>query len=562
MRWPAFTLFPPLYDARTAVRVAQWAFVVSLGFAALIIALIDASALMTMGSALSLVLVVAATATVMAPRADLTPATALFYVVPILDALAVVALRVDMPEQTAGALLALVVPAAWLGTSGRIVGIALTASLSTLAVVPDIVSMVSGTSAASAGNVSFAVMVPLGIITVSLFTFGLVDEADKATSAESSARQLRDAIVETVDVGILVLDASGEVILANRVIREHPIVSAMGNADTASLRGLQAFESDGETAYAPGDGPVLRAMQGTDSADELFWVREADGTPHGFVSSSKRLLDGQGSVVATIVVVNEVTQLLDAVQARDRLISTVSHELRTPLTVMKGFLELAREELDDQRGPVAQNLDVVDRHLEREHAIIEQFILAADSFTSQLNLEPVELDLALLAHDVVRESRKAATREADAIRIVGEHVPCRVDALLMSRAIDALLSNALDATIDSGRVTVAVSAPQPGRVTLAVEDSGIGIADIDNRRLFEPFFRTERAHLDAARGVGLGLHMVKRIVEAHGGTIEVSSAAGLGTTVTIDLPDGAPQTNDVANPGDLDDAKQSGDGGI
>ncbi len=550
MKRPTITLFPQPYDAYAATRAAQWCFMVVSGIAVAVVAVLEPTALLTVGAVMAAVLVTVATAIVLMSPVALTPAVPVFYVVPVLDALAIASLRAESPGATTGALLALVVPAVWLGTSGLARGIVLAGLVSVASIVPDLVAMTSGTLAVEAGPVSLVVLTPVAMIMTALFAFGLVDEADAATTAESETRQLRDAIIETVDIGILVLDAEGEIIIVNRGVREHPIMQEIDNVGTDSIRALRVMMADGVTMYPEGDGPIRNAMMSDDNADEVFWVHRADGTPHAFVARSTRLRDHGGNVVATVVAMNDVTRFIDAVQARDRLMSAVSHELRTPLTAMRGFLELARDEVPDHSSSLARHLAIVDRNLQREHAIVEQFILAAESVGGHLTLRREDVDLTAIARDVVSASTATEARPEVTVRVVGEPVMCRVDAALMAALVDALLSNAVVATRGSGLVTVTVSRPETTTLRLEVADRGVGISDREHQHLFEPFFRTGFADLESTPGVGLGLPLVKRIVDAHGGTVEIDSAWGRGTTVVVIIP--TEMTTDMT----------SGDGGI
>ncbi|UYN83230.1 MAG: PAS domain-containing protein [Microcella sp.] len=397
-------------------------------------------------------------------------------------------------------------------------------------------SLASGAVTADAGSLSLLAFFPVAMVLTALLAYALVDEAASASTAESTVRQLRDAIVETVDAGIVVLNSDSEVLLVNRTIREHPVVAGAGSVDTSTLRSIQAYEADGVTPYPPGDGPIARALANHYHVEELFWVHQADGTPHAFRASSSRLRNARGAVEATVVALSDVTELVDAVRVRDRLISTVSHELRTPLTAMKGFLELARDEITDDESLLAHYLAIVDRNLEREQAVIEHFILAANSFTSRLHVHEIDLDLTALATSIVSESALVALRGDVTVRVVGGPVQCRADLSLCTRVIGALLSNALSAVAANGQVTISTSALGSDRVRLEVADNGSGIAEVDTAQLFTRFFRTDRSDDEAVPGVGLGLPLVKQIVDAHGGTVSITSELGVGTTVTIEMP--------------------------
>lgn len=222
-------------------------------------------------------------------------------------------------------------------------------------------------------------MVPVVAAVASLFGFQLVDEAEFASHAERLTRRTRDAILDTVDVGMIVLDGSGSPIIVNRALREHPVVRAEGRNPYDAVRSIPSFEADGHTRHTPEREPLMRAMTGEGLTDELFWARANDGAAaYAFLANSRRLIDETGAWEATVMVFTDVTQYLDALRSRDRLIGSVSHELRTPLTVMHGFLELAKEAHAGGDGDLAEYLEVIERNLTRELAIVDQLILAAE----------------------------------------------------------------------------------------------------------------------------------------------------------------------------------------
>jgi signal transduction histidine kinase len=233
---------------------------------------------------------------------------------------------------------------------------------------------------------------------------------------------------------------------------------------------------------------------------------------------------------------NVELQLADV--AKDEFISTVSHELRTPLTSMHGFLELL---LDDRDDPLSQEqrryVTTVQRGSVRLGRLVNDLLLTAQLREGPLDIRTTEADLVQIACASVTDAQAQAAQSALELTIA---VPFDViliecDVVRLGQAIDNLISNAIKFTPEGGRIEVTV-VPDEKHVTLTVSDSGTGITPSDLQRLFEPFFRTESAQAKQIQGTGLGLPIVKAIVEAHDGTITITSEPNVGTASAISLP--------------------------
>lgn len=223
---------------------------------------------------------------------------------------------------------------------------------------------------------------------------------------------------------------------------------------------------------------------------------------------------------------------------KDAFVSNVSHELRTPLASILGYLELLRDEHSD--GLSEEQLDlltVVERNSGRLLALIEDLLLFSRVQDSDRPLasEAVELDeLVRNILDTVRPSAHERQLELLA-ELPPEPVVVTGDANELDRALLNLVSNAVKFTPSGGRVAVSASV-LGDRVRIAVSDTGLGIPEEEQARLFERFYRGSAARQGAVTGSGLGLAIARHIVHRHGGTIELRSKPGRGTTFTVELP--------------------------
>jgi len=215
----------------------------------------------------------------------------------------------------------------------------------------------------------------------------------------------------------------------------------------------------------------------------------------------------------------------------------VSHELRTPLTSIVGYLELLRDEDEDELATEQGQrfLEVIQRNATRLQRLVDDVLFAARAEAGRMALAKSELDL----QSVIAESVAAAAPKAEEggveLELDVERTPwIEGDPDRLGQALDNLISNALKFTPPGGHVEVSLR-NLGERARIDVRDTGLGMAEDDRAQAFDRFFRAS-ATRDYAPGVGLGLTIVKTIVEGHGGTIDVKSSEGVGTTFAIELP--------------------------
>ncbi len=231
---------------------------------------------------------------------------------------------------------------------------------------------------------------------------------------------------------------------------------------------------------------------------------------------------------------------LDAVAASEKeqqqFIADVSHELRTPLTVMRGSLEVALEEdrpAEEYREAIGNALLEV-RHLTR---LSQNLLFLARGQAGRITLSFANADLVKFLSDVTRDLLPAVTDKGIELSVDLPEVPARtfIDSDRMRQVVHNLVENAIRYTNPGGRIHVRLSAA-PGEVRIEVGDTGIGIPEEHLPFIFERFFRTDRARHAHPGGSGLGLSIVKWIVEAHKGSVQVTSRIGEGTTFSVTLP--------------------------
>jgi signal transduction histidine kinase len=252
----------------------------------------------------------------------------------------------------------------------------------------------------------------------------------------------------------------------------------------------------------------------------------------GLVSGLDAARASERSARRQLAIRNEQLEELD--RLKDEFVSLVSHDLRTPLTSISGYVELLRENeaLDDEsRGFLA----IVERNTGRLLQLVDDLLFVARVQAGSLVVEHKEVELGAVAEQCVETLRPRAAAAGDELVLERNGaVPARGEPRRLAQLLDNLVSNAVKFTPAGGRVEVRVQRG-PGTAVLEVCDTGIGMGADDRERLFERFFRASSAVDRQIQGTGLGLHIAKAIVDAHGGRIDVDERPGGGTIFRVEL---------------------------
>jgi two-component system sensor histidine kinase/response regulator len=358
------------------------------------------------------------------------------------------------------------------------------------------------------------------------------DLAQQNVDLERLANVLRAVLDSTID-GILLSDADGNMQLANRpLVRltremgmsyEGPIVDR--------LLSVEHRVKDKEAYRRTMEG--LRANPDDSTFDEF----EDSVTGRVYQGFTSPVLDDRGGFVGRLWTLRDVTAQRELDRLKDDFVATVSHELRTPLTSMMGFLEMIREgEAGELNEEQQRFLAIVYRSSERLQRLVGDLLFVArlDANGLQLQFGDARLD------DIVREAVEssgalARSREVSLVAEVEPMPPVSGDKERLSQLVGNLISNALKFTPAGGSV-VARAFVEDGHAVVEISDTGIGIPANEQSRLFQRFFRSSTATEQAIPGTGLGLVISRAIAEAHGGTIDVTSLPGEGTTFRVELP--------------------------
>jgi signal transduction histidine kinase len=324
-------------------------------------------------------------------------------------------------------------------------------------------------------------------------------------------RKVRDLTLSTMHEGVLLIDSDARVAFANDAINRHLPSSP------PTLDAILPFS-------------LRTAIEASRERREPSSVLVETGVPTRWLRGTiTPAADG-----ATLVVIRDVTQQRRLESVRRDFVANASHELKTPAATIQAAAETLRRAAEDDPAAVPRFAQQLEREAVRLSRIVAD-LLDLSRLESGSSLD----DLVSLGA-AAREERQRLEEAADAVGVTleieadGER-PLRGSQQDLALLVRNVVDNAIRYSHEGGQVRVEIDSDDR-EVTLRVKDTGIGIPSKDIPRVFERFYRVDRARSRETGGTGLGLAIVKHVVENHGGTIEVESELGRGTTFTMRFP--------------------------
>jgi two-component system phosphate regulon sensor histidine kinase PhoR len=248
------------------------------------------------------------------------------------------------------------------------------------------------------------------------------------------------------------------------------------------------------------------------------------------------LLDRSGRQQGIVLVFHDLTRLKQLENTRQEFVANVSHELRTPLSMIKGYVETLANGAKDDPKVAARFLQTIEKHADRLTYLIEDLLTISRLESGQIVMNVQTVELKGIAGEVVNDLR---TRAAERNVVLEDKVPAGLRVKADAERLQQVLFNLVDNAIKYGRSGggVWISArPAAALAEVSVRDNGPGIPPDSVDRVFERFYRVDKARSREQGGTGLGLSIVKHIVQSHGGEVWVESELGKGTTFFFTLP--------------------------
>ena len=353
---------------------------------------------------------------------------------------------------------------------------------------------------------------------------------DEARDTEVIAR----GILQTVNAGVAFFDADGCLDIAND-LAERAAETIGFRLDRPPYSGQRMYLPDRTTQIPPSEQPVPRGLAGETVERHFAWIGPARGQS-AVITSTNPVRRESGEKLGTVIVMYDVTELAEAVEIREEFLRTVVHELRTPLTATVGYLDLLEEDPALPAG-LAERVATVRRGMVRLTARIGELMAAGDD---GVDLNRSRVGIGRLIEECVEKLHPSVRGRVTRFGTHRDGLEIDADPVRLVQAIGELLTNALKFGADDMPVIVRVSSHEL-HVEIQVTDTGPGMTRAERARAFDSFYRAPSVRSQAIQGFGLGLHIVRNILRAHGGDVELRSSAGVGTTAVVTLPRVVPE---------------------
>jgi two-component system, OmpR family, phosphate regulon sensor histidine kinase PhoR len=322
---------------------------------------------------------------------------------------------------------------------------------------------------------------------------------------------------------LLVLDHEQRVQFCNRAFEQ---LFAAGNV--ARGRPLLEVVRDADAAE------IIAAALAEDNAPR---AREVSRSGKTFQLAAVPIMDKREQVSGAVVIFHDISHLKQTDQIRRDFVANVSHELRTPLSIFRGNLETLLEEENLSREEARHIFSTMKRHSDRLNRLVEDLLTLTRLEAKEMRLEFAPIDLSAFLHNVANDWAKRLAQKNLRLEVeLPENVPPLVaDEFRLEQVLHNLLDNAVNYSPEGGRITISAKAGGD-QITLSISDEGAGIPGADLPRIFERFYRADKARGREIGSTGLGLSIVKHIAHLHGGDVSAESESGKGTTICVSLP--------------------------
>jgi two-component system, OmpR family, phosphate regulon sensor histidine kinase PhoR len=336
-----------------------------------------------------------------------------------------------------------------------------------------------------------------------------------------------EAILSSMIEGVIAVDADERIIIMNNAaakmfecnpsrVQGHSIQEAVRNTH------LQQFISETLSEGKPVEKEITLP-----SDDERYL------SGHGTL-----IRDIEGKSIGALFVLNDITRLRRLENIRKDFVANVSHEIKTPITAIKGFVEILRDDTAKEEQDVKRFLEIIARHVNRLEAIIDDLLklsrIEKDAETEGIQL--AESGIKDVLESAVQACEQLAdSRGTDISLACDDSLAARINPPLLEQAVVNLLDNAIKYSDEKKPVNIE-AVQDDKEIQISVLDNGRGIEQEHLPRIFERFYRVDKARSRRLGGTGLGLAIVKHIIQAHGGHVSVTSTPGKGSAFTIHLP--------------------------
>jgi two-component system, OmpR family, phosphate regulon sensor histidine kinase PhoR len=353
----------------------------------------------------------------------------------------------------------------------------------------------------------------------------MAKQLDEKLDIIGEQSNLQDVVLKSMKEGVLAVDYDERILLLNKTAAE---ILAISDANTTGktlqevvrISEIQKFFKNVISEEGPHEAEIILQHD----KDKFLQL------------SGTLLYDMDNKALGALVVFNDITNLKHLDTLKKELVANVSHELRTPVTTIKGFIETLKEGAIEDPKNAERFLNIVDKHIDRLNMLIDDLLILSKLEESPDEIKVEEETIKPVLKSVVEDYEFKANEKKIEIEIkCDDNLSAKINKHLMEQAIGNLVDNAIKYSDKKTKVEIGAY-EKNGMVNIYVEDEGYGISEEHMPRLFERFYRIDKARSREEGGTGLGLAIVKHIVNTMNGHIDVKSTPGKRTIFTIKIP--------------------------
>jgi two-component system phosphate regulon sensor histidine kinase PhoR len=334
----------------------------------------------------------------------------------------------------------------------------------------------------------------------------------------------QEALFNSMIEGLLLLDQGERIQLANRAFMELFGVAVDVRGKTV-LEVVRQHELDNLIETVAAEKQVLGYELKLGGLSERWLQINAAG-----------VFNGDGKKQGTILVFHDLTRLKQLERTREEFVANVSHELRTPLSLIKGYVETLLDGAKDNPEVATKFLQTIERNSERLQLLIEDLLTISELESGRLKMNLQSVRLRSLVDRVLEDFKTQAESRRVQLKNDVPDLTARADSDRLQQVLGNLIGNAIKYGRDGGSVGVSGQSLDGNAIELCVQDDGPGIPAESLERVFERFYRIDKARSREQGGTGLGLSIVKHIVQSHGGKVWAKSDPGAGAAFYFTLP--------------------------
>ncbi len=353
----------------------------------------------------------------------------------------------------------------------------------------------------------------------------LTAKLKQTLSEMSSEKGKLDAIINHMADGLLAVDFSGQIMHLN------PRFMQLMCLEKSEIEGKKYDDIMGKYSDKIKLSNIMK--KGLESGSDIIEISNGTVIKVSFVS----LRDSQQEVAGIILVLQDITEHQKLENMRKEFVANVSHELKTPITTIKSYAETILSGAVDDMELQSQFLKVIEKESDRMAMIVKDLLKLSklDNKNMDWNFEPV--DAVGFISSIAKKLSVAFNEKNHTFRYIftEDSIIVNMDSHKMEQAIQNILTNCIKYTPDGGEISLSLSRDEAW-AHVSIRDNGMGIPKEDLPRIFERFYRVDKARSRDMGGTGLGLSITKHIIEEHGGMIHVESEVEKGSTFTISIP--------------------------